>query len=241
MKIFKNLTIVVALLSALATMGSANETPKSQAAIETWKQRVASKLRGETSFRYNAIGVAVEKVNGDTVRVNLTPAVSTDVRVINALSITVQPVEVMSSGNGTILRVVGNAGKIASGMFERDTSDSEYLGDRQITLAMGEGVNALKISVFGLGSDVTKPYTIILPIEKEGKSAALGQVTSTSASETLSNRCQWFVGYCQGTCEVQCVGCSDGSPVLNCVNCSMGCANGQTCTPSGPVPVDCNP
>jgi hypothetical protein len=221
MKVLSYLLVVFALVSALVTTTSANDLTSSQSAIETWKQLVTTKLHGETSFRYTAIGVSVGKSDGTSITVNVTPAVSVDVKEIRALSIMVQPVEVMSSNSGTILKIVGNPSKVASGAFERDATDGEYLGNRQMTVALSPGVNALKISVFGLGSNAAKPYTIIVPITKDGLSTALGQVTATSASQMMFGKGQWFIGYCPGTCEVQCVGCDDNSPVLNCVNGTM--------------------
>lgn len=232
------LMVVIVITSVLLT--AAQNKNASVSAYNSLKEKAFSKLDKSQPYRFQGVGVAIEKVNQNGVNVNFSVGVSLDADAVNPLTFTVQPVSVVNQNNESVIKDIGTASKIGSGRIERSSGETEeiVLTPRMIVPITAD-VNAVKVTISGLETDNQKVYTIILPVDSEIKTAGLGKVTAETESAAIEGKCAWFVGYYSTGCGVRCVGCTDNSPVLNCVQCEMTCANGQTCTPAGPRPADC--
>ncbi|NJM54216.1 MAG: hypothetical protein HC846_13040 [Blastocatellia bacterium] len=163
---------------------------------------------------------------------------------INSFSISIQPLVISGQPNQPIINEIGKPSRISSPPMERDSND-EIVLTPEITDFLPQATNAIGIKISGFEEDVQKVVTLIMPVSSETRVSAIGKVTTkTDVAGFIpiglkQTKCQWYTGYCQTGCPILCVGCNNKSPILNCVNCTMTCANNGTCTPTGPRPVDC--
>jgi hypothetical protein len=240
MKIFLRVLVLLCLSILVNQSLSAQSASAAVQAVNAWRAGAIRKLNGQSLDTYNAVGVSVGKLANGDLKVVFVVSVSQDIAKLGSLTFSAQPVQVMPSSGGTILKLVNEPSKIKTGGWERENISDEIAASPELTMSADAEANAVKLTVYGLGTDSLKPYTFILPIGPDPRSAALGSVGFTfQTAKLVEGKCIWYLGYCQFGCDVMCIGCSDNSPTLNCVTCSMGCANGQPCTPTTPKPVEC--
>lgn len=230
----KRIILVIGVIVCLAgTSLFAQGVPASNAFRE-WKAKAVAKAQG-AEISYQAIAVTTTRASDGQIRVQMAFGTSLDRTSLGTLTIVAQPLSVK---DGEVVKV-GNEAKLRAGSIQRNPESSdEILFKPSMVLPNGDVANAVRIRITGLGADSGQASTLVVAVDDIPRTSVLGQVNVLSENNALSEEaCIWWVGYCDSC--ILCVGCSNNSPSLNCVECTMGCSGEPTCTPAGPKPFDC--
>jgi hypothetical protein len=233
MRMVQRAVSIIAVVVFAYTIGSGQAKRASVDAFNKLASRIAATTKNLEHPSFRIAAAALEPNSESSVLVQLSVGASLNITSFGSITVEAEPAVVSKS----TVTVLGGVNKIKGIDVTRAESSAESpFYNPAIYVRTPHEANAVVVRIYGVGTDKTKPFTLILPIRAGIQTAGVSEI-SADDSAISDEACSWFLGYCE-TCTL-CVGCSDNSPVLNCVECTMTCANGEPCTPSTPKPFDC--
>ena len=236
-------SILLFLLTTVLTSWSFAQGESAAVKVySAWRVNAFVKDPSGLENSHKGIGFAVSKYGETGVTIDLAIGAGTATSNLAEMEFLVQPLEITVLDGKQSLNSIGQPSIMKSPRLENlKLSDSGVVASPKMTIPLPSGAVAIRIVVKDFGNG-EKSITVTLPIGDQTSTGALIKMGKCSSSTRSLTDCQWFTGTCGGGCSGQtlCTGCNNGSPDLNCVTCTMGCAGGGKCTPTTEIPQGCN-